>query len=82
MVFESLGMVLMNGLLGAGDTHRVMQVAILLQWGLFLPAAYLVGPVFGHGLLGIWILQGVYRIVQAGVFSSLWLRGHWAHIKV
>ncbi len=82
MLFEALGMVLMNSLLGAGDTRRVMVVTIALQWLLFLPAAYLVGPVLGYGLLGIWILQGLYRVTQAGVFSTLWLRGQWKGISV
>jgi MATE family, multidrug efflux pump len=82
MAVEAVGLVLMNALLGAGDTKRVMRVSIGLQWLLFLPLAYLVGPVLGFGLLGIWILQGGYRGLMAATFFLLWCRGHWTKIEV
>ena len=50
IIFDAFGMVLMQSLLGAGDTRRVMMVSICNQWLLFLPVAYLVGPVLGFGL--------------------------------
>lgn len=79
---EGIGMVLMNAHLGAGDTKRIMLVTICLQWVLMLPAAYIIGPVLGFGLLAIWIAQGVYRLIQVGVIVVLWERGAWQHIKV
>jgi multidrug resistance protein, MATE family len=82
MTVEGLGMVMMHNLLGAGDTRRVMKIAVLAQWGVFLPLAYLVGPVLGFGLLVIWCLQVGYRAAMAGVFTLLWVRGDWARIKV
>jgi len=82
MWLDTVGMVLMNALLGAGDNRRVMTVSIILQWGLFLPAAYLVGPVLGYGMLGIWIAQVVYRALQAICFIALWHGGKWATVKV
>ncbi|MEM7283279.1 MAG: MATE family efflux transporter [Pseudomonadota bacterium] len=82
MVFEALGMVLMNSMLGAGDTQRVMYIATGLQWLVFLPAAYLVGPVLGYGLLAIWLLQGTYRGLQAIVFTWFWQRKAWAKITI
>lgn len=82
VVMEAVGMVLMNALLGAGDNKRVMKVAIGMQWLVFLPLAWLVGPGLGYGLLGIWLLQGVYRAVQAAVFASMWKGHHWSKIEV
>lgn len=82
MAVEGLGMVMMHSLLGAGDTRRVMQVAVLAQWALFLPLAYLVGPVLGFGLTFIWCMQVGYRAAMAGVFTHFWVRGDWARIKV
>ena len=79
---ETVGLVLMNALLGAGDSGRVMRVSIFLQWGFFLPAAYVLGPVLGLGLLSIWIAQGSYRIIQTLFFSFLWHRGTWSKITV
>ena len=82
MIFEALGLVLMQALLGAGDATRVMVVAITMQWVVFLPLAYIAGPVFGLGLLGIWVLQGLYRLFQSLIFVGFWHRRRWAAVKV
>jgi putative MATE family efflux protein len=79
---DAIGVVLMNALIGAGDARRVMLRAIALQWGLFLPGAYIVGPALGGGLLAVWALQAGYRLVQSLAFVQLWQRGRWAEIKL
>ena len=56
--FDTAGMVLMNALIGAGDTRRSMWISLIWQWAFFLPLAFLVGPVLGFGLLGVWIVNG------------------------
>jgi MATE family multidrug resistance protein len=73
---------LQHALLGAGDTRRTALVSIGMQWVFFLPVAYLVGPVMGYGLLGIWLAQMVYRFVQAVLFMLMWRGQKWVHIKV
>lgn len=82
MVVEAIGIVLMHALLGAGDVHRVMRISISCQWFYFLPLAYLIGPVLGYGLIGVWLLNISYRILVASVFALLWQRGKWASITV
>ncbi|HKK03889.1 MAG TPA: MATE family efflux transporter [Gammaproteobacteria bacterium] len=82
MAVEGLGMVMMHALLGAGDNKRVMKIAVVAQWGVFLPLAYLVGPVLGFGLSVIWCLQVGYRAGMAGVFTLFWMRKGWAGIRV
>ena len=79
---EGVGMVLLNAHLGAGDTKRIMFVTVCLQWLLFLPAASLVGPILGYGLLAIWIANGTYRLLQTIVAAIMWERGKWQHIEV
>lgn len=79
---DAVGMVLMNALLGAGASQVAMAVSVGMQWVVFLPAAYLVGPVLGYGLLGIWIAQSSYRAVQAGIYAAVWRRRAWARIQV
>ena len=80
--FDTMGMVLMNALIGAGDTRRSMWISFLAQWAFFLPLAYLTGPVLGFGLLGIWILNGVYRTGQALVCAYQWKSRKWAGIEI
>lgn len=82
IAFDGIGMVLMNALMGAGDTKRVMFVSVGFQWLLFLPIAYIIGPIMGYGLLEIWIAQAAYRAIQSGIFSILWRGGKWKNIKV
>ncbi len=82
MAIEGLGLVNMHALLGAGDAKRVMIVAISSQWLVFLPLAYLVGPALGYGLIGIWLLQGVYRIGQSLILVGFWRRRKWAEIAL
>ncbi len=82
VVYDTLGTVLMHALLGAGDNRRVMVVAIGLQWGLFLPVAYLLGPVLGFGLTAVWTAQVAYRAVQTTVFISMWRGRRWATLDV
>ena len=82
IVFDAFGMVLMQSLLGAGDTRRVMMVSIFNQWFLFLPIAYLVGPVMGFGLFEIWSCQAAYRGFQAFVFYRFWCGDGWTKVRI
>ncbi|MGY6553510.1 MAG: MATE family efflux transporter [Wenzhouxiangella sp.] len=79
---DAAGMVLLNALLGAGDTGRVMRISLIAQWGLFLPLAALVGPILGGGLLAVWLLQALYRAGQAFWFARVWQQGRWQSIKL
>jgi MATE family multidrug resistance protein len=80
--FDTAGMVLMNALIGAGDTRRAMWISLVWQWALFLPAAYVIGPVLGFGLLGVWIANGVYRVGQAVNCAQQWAGLKWTHIRI
>jgi putative MATE family efflux protein len=82
MGIDTVGMVLMNALLGAGDNLRVMVVAFASQWLVFLPVAYWVGPILGFGISGVWIAHIGYRVLQAGVFAAIWRSGTWAQREV
>ena len=82
MVFEAVGTILQNALLGAGDARRVMLTSIANQWLLFLPTAYVVGPLLGFGLTALWSLQVVSRCIQAMIFAAYWRGQRWAHIKI
>jgi putative MATE family efflux protein len=82
MVFDTVGMVLMNSLLGAGAARQTMIVTVSMQWLLFLPAAWLIGPVLGGGMTAVWIAHVSYRVAQSGVFVAMWRRRGWADIAV
>jgi MATE family multidrug resistance protein len=79
---DTAGMVLMNALIGAGDTRRSMWISLTWQWAFFLPLAYLVGPVLGFGLVGVWAANAVYRTGQALNCGTQWASRKWADIRI
>ncbi len=79
---EALGMVMMHALIGAGATSQSMKVSLGLQWLLFLPAVWVLGPVLGYGLVMIWLVQAVYRSMQALIFTHMWRNRGWCDISV
>jgi MATE family multidrug resistance protein len=80
--FDAAGMVLMNALIGAGDTRRSMWISLIWQWVIFLPLAYLAGPVLGFGLLGVWVVNGLYRVGQAVNSGTQWAGRKWSNIQI
>jgi MATE family multidrug resistance protein len=82
MAVDAVGMVLQQALAGAGATRAVAGTSILLQWAVFLPGAWLAGPVAGGGLVGIWAVQAAQRVLAAIVYGTLWQRGIWKGIRV
>jgi MATE family multidrug resistance protein len=82
ILVDGLGLVLMHALLGAGATGLVMKVSVGFQWLLFLPLAYVLGPVLGWGLTAVWLGLTLYRALQSGVFVVAWERRNWTAIRV
>jgi len=79
---DTAGMVLMNALIGAGDTRRSMWISLLWQWAFYLPLAWLVGPIFGWGLLAVWVVNSIYRVGQAVSCGFAWSGRKWASIRI
>lgn len=82
IVVDGVGLILMQALFGVGASKLVMGVSVGLQWLLFLPLAYLLGPVLGFGLLAIWLAFTAYRTLQSLVLAAAWQRREWVHIRV
>ena len=82
IAFDTAGMVLMNALIGAGDTRRSMWISVTWQWLFFLPAAYVAGPVLGLGLVGVWAINAVYRSAQAINCAHQWAGRKWTRIRI
>lgn len=79
---DGLAIVFTQALLGAGAARSVMLVTLCVQWFFFLPTAYIMGPVLGFGLLGIWIMQATQRFVTSCLLGWLWVRREWVHIEL
>jgi putative MATE family efflux protein len=81
IAIDAMGMVLQSCLIGAGDSRRVMTVALIMQWLVFLPCVALLVLWLRRGVLEVWLLQGLYRALQAAIFYRLWQRERWMSIK-
>ncbi len=79
---ECIGIVLFNTINGAGDTTSTMKISFALQWIVFLPAAWLVGPYLGMGLTAIWIGQILYRLIFTWAMIHMWQAKKWSTIEV
>ena len=79
---DGIAIVFTHALLGAGAARSVMAVSLSVQWFFFLPLAYIIGPVLGYGLAGVWLLQALQRLVISCLLGRLWVRRHWARIEL
>jgi len=82
MSLDATALVLTQALLGAGASRTVMGINLGVQWLLFLPLAWLAGPVLGGGLLTVWLLQSGYRAINSTIFAIMWRRRHWSRINI
>lgn len=82
LIIDGAGIILMQALLGVGASRSVMFVAVGLQWLLFLPVVYVLGPILQYSLIAIWLAMFVWRGLQTGLFIWLWQRGGWRHSRV
>jgi multidrug resistance protein, MATE family len=82
VILDGLGFILMQSLLGVGASRPVMLVSVGLQWGVFLPLAYLLGPVLQVGLLPIWGAMMAYRTAQTLLLIAIWRSRVWARIVI
>lgn len=77
IVLDAAALVLAQALMGAGAQRTVMILTLGMQWLLFLPLAWWVGIGLGQGLLGIWLMQLLYRLINSVGFLWVWQRRQW-----
>lgn len=77
IVLDAAALVLAQALMGAGAQRTVMLLTLGTQWLLFLPLAWWVGVGLEHGLLGIWLMQLFYRLINSLGFLWVWQRRRW-----
>ena len=80
--FDAVGMTLWFGLSGAGNTLFPAIIDLSLSWGIFLPGSYLLGIVFGYGLIGPWLAFAIYLFLYAICITWKILKGDWKEIEI
>ena len=79
---QALAQVLAGGLRGAGDTRFPMVMTFLGIWLVRLPVSYLMGPLLGYGLPGIYVSNVLDSLVRAVVCFLRYRTGRWREIEV
>ena len=78
----SINFTMMYSLYGAGGAKRVMYTSMSMQWLVFLPGVYVVGPVLGYGLLEVWIVQMIYGLLLGVAYTWQWQSGFWKKLVI
>ena len=81
-MFDTMNVLLMGALKGAGDTHFVMLTLTLGGWLVWIPSELVILNGLGLGILGAWTDQLVYIVLLSLVFLARWVRGRWAEIRM
>lgn len=70
MPMMAAGLILSQALYGAGANNFVMVVEATLHGGVLVPLSWLLGPVLGYGLHGVWMAGAVY-VTGLGVIMTI-----------
>ena len=60
-----------SALTGLGDTRSPLIVSVVCNWGLGMPAAYLLAFPLGHGVYGLWVGRAIASITS-GIGMTAW----------
>jgi MATE family multidrug resistance protein len=64
-------------LFSIGHGVGVLIVSFVMQWLIFLPAAWYIGLYLNMGLLEIWIAYTLYTLLAALFVTLIWQQGKW-----
>jgi MATE family multidrug resistance protein len=79
---DSVGIVLMGALRGAGDTRFVMWVTLTTAYGFFLPMATFLALVYPGGPFWAWVGAAAYIICLGMVLLWRFHGERWKHIQI
>ncbi|WP_238985094.1 MATE family efflux transporter [Bacillus kwashiorkori] len=74
---RAMNIVLMGSLKSAGDVRFPVVIGIICMWGIAVLFSYLFGIMWGLGLLGVWIAQGMDEWVRGFFAMKRWYSKPW-----
>lgn len=80
--FLCITLVITSALQGAGDTKFPMYSTFIGIWGIRVIGTYLLGIVWGLGLVGVWISYAFDIFVRSILLMIRFLKGRWMKIKI
>jgi Na+-driven multidrug efflux pump len=79
---DGLRMVAVGILQGAGDTRFAMILSLVVLWGLFVPATYLLVIQLGAGPAIGWFGGAVCYLLQGLILLGRFRSGKWKRIRI
>jgi Na+-driven multidrug efflux pump len=79
IIFITLGILIINTLIGVGDTRFVVKVESILHFLLFIPSLFLFGTVLKSKSVVLWLIISIYFallffILLLRVKSGKWMK--------
>ncbi len=74
---RSFNLIIINALRASGDSRFPLIAGLISQWGIMLLGAWLLGTVFGLGLIGVWIALIADEWLRGLFMLQRWRRGRW-----
>jgi putative MATE family efflux protein len=74
---RSFNLIIINALRASGDSRFPLIAGLVSQWGIMLLGAWLLGTVFGFGLVGVWIALIADEWLRGLFMLQRWRRGRW-----
>ncbi len=78
----AVGLILAQALFGAGANTFVAVAEGFLHFGILVPGSWLLGPVLGYGMEGVWLAATVYANLLGLVMGAKFLRPGWRRIRL
>lgn len=70
-------LVIISALRAAGDAKFPTLIGVCVMWGILIPLAYVLGIVFGFGLLGIWFAMLIDEWIRGIIMLRRWKKKQW-----
>ena len=81
-MFDTMNVVFLGALKGAGDTRFAMAWLLGTEWTLYVPGVAIAMVAFDGGILAAWWIQlGYIVLLSAGLYVR-WRRGRWMSIRM
>lgn len=81
-IFDTMNVIFLSGLRGAGDTKFIMNVFLFATIFIFLIPLYICTFIFNSGIFIGWSIATLYVIVIGFSFFIRFLKGKWKKLKV
>ena len=81
-MFDTMNLVFLGALKGAGDTRFAMAWLLGTEWLVFVPGVLVAMCVLDGGILGAWTVQLGYIVLLSLGLYVRWKRGRWMSIRL